>query len=110
MPDQIWKLDVAYPESAYHDHEWMGHQLNPDWEPRNWTPSEEYIAQFKTERFIWPAVRRFYLSRSSAVDRANLLEFYGCKVQLLRSRPIEFEERSYKHRHQGLRLVPGGAV
>jgi hypothetical protein len=110
MPDYIWSLDVTYPEDAHWENPWVGRDLNPDWEPANWAPDEEYVAQFKTERFIWPAVRRFYLSRSSAVDRAKLLEFYGCKVRLLRSKPIEFEERNYKHRHQGLRLVPGGAA
>ena len=109
MPDYVWSLDVTYPDDAYYENPWTGHDLNPDWEPPNWTPDDEYLNRFKTERFIWPVVRRFYLSRSSAVNRANLMEFYGCRVRLLRSQPIELEERDFKHVHQGLRLVPGGA-
>lgn len=105
MPDYVWALEVTYPEDAYHEHPWAGRQLNPEWTPNGWDPDAEYEARFGTEDFIWPAVRRFYLSRSSAVNRANLLEFYGASVRLLRSQPLEFAERNFKHVHRGLRLV-----
>lgn len=109
MKDYIWKLDVEYPESALHPEgvQFFGGTLKSDWAPRGWTPDDEYIIRFGTERFIWPAVRRFYLSRSSAVDRALLLEHYGCRVRLLRSRAIEFEERNFK---RPLRLIRGDAA
>lgn len=106
----VWQLDVEYPEEAYYEYKYIGRTLNPNWAPRNWQADEEYISRFGTEQFVWPAVRRFYLSRSSAVDRANLLEFYGAHVRLMRSQPLEFEERGYKHAHPQLRLVPGGAA
>jgi len=72
MNDYIWKLDVEYPESALHPEgvHFYGGSLKSDWAPRGWTPDDEYIIRFGTERFVWPVVRRFYLSRSSAVDRA----------------------------------------
>lgn len=103
--NHIWRLDVTYPESAYREHEWRGRELDPNWEPRNWEPDDDYVRLFKTEQFVWPAVRKYYLSRSSAVDRANLLEFYGARVRLLRSLPIEFEERDFKHAHRNLKAV-----
>lgn len=105
MKNRIWRLDVEYPEAAYREHVWHGRELNPDWEPDNWEPDDDYVRQFKTEQFVWPAVRKYYLSRSSAVDRANLLEYYGAKVRLLRSLPIEFEERPYKHAHRANLVV-----
>lgn len=108
--DYVWQLDVEYPEAAYYENKWMGRTLNPDWSPPNWEPDDEYVSRFGTEDFVWPAVRRFYLSRSSAVNRANLLEFYGARVRLMRSQPLAFEEREFKHVHRALRLVPGGAA
>ncbi|MGC5027057.1 hypothetical protein ACLQ3K_20100 [Tsukamurella sp. DT100] len=100
MNRYVWSLDVTYPEAAYHEHEWRGHELNPEWEPANWDPYADYLVRFGDTRFRWPAVRKYYLSRSSAVNRANLLEFYGAKVRLMRSLPIEFEERDFKHVHR----------
>lgn len=101
MPDYVWQLKVTYPEEAYYDHPYMGRMLDPAWEPLNWSPPEDgYVERFGTEQFIWPAVRKYYLSRSSAVDRANLLEYYGARVQLMRSQALEFEERDYKHVHR----------
>lgn len=110
MRDYVWQLDVEYPTEAYYEHKYMGHILNPDWSPKGWDPDEEYVSRFGTERFVWPTVRRFYLSRSSAVNRANLLEFYGASVRLMRSQPLAFGERDFKHVHRKLRLVPGGAA
>ena len=106
MRDYVWKLDVEYPADSYYEHEYLGEVLNPNWSPSNWDPDDEYVSRFGTEQFIWPSVRRYYLSRSCAVDRANLLEFYGAKVRLLRSQPLAFEERDYKHHHRTvLRVV-----
>lgn len=110
MNDYVWKLDVEYPADCYHpddaDH-WLAGQKRADWTPEGWEPDEEYLERFQTLRFIWPAVRRFYLSRSAAVDRALLLEYYGAKVRLYRSKPLEFEERYYR---RPLRLIDGGAA
>jgi hypothetical protein len=106
MRDYVWQLDVEYPDGAYYENEWMGRILSPTWQPDNWIADDEYVSRFGTEQFIWPSVRRFYLSRSSAVGRANLLEYYGARVRLLRSQPLAFEEREYKHRHRTvLRVV-----
>lgn len=107
--DYVWKLDVEYPEDALHPEGsgWFSGQLRADWQPAGWDPDSDYIERFQTERFIWPAVRRFYLSRSAAVDRALLLEFYGAKVRLFRSLPLRFEERQFK---RPLRVIAGGAA
>jgi hypothetical protein len=108
--DYVWQLEVDYPEDAYYEHPYMGRTLDPEWTPKTWSPDEDYEAQFGTDLFVWPAVRRFYLSRSSAVSRANLLEFYGARVRLMRSQALVFEERVFKHAHSTLRLVTGGAA
>ncbi|RDI32401.1 hypothetical protein DEU38_103134 [Rhodococcus sp. AG1013] len=107
--DYVWKLNVEYPLDALHpdDAPWFAGHLRSDWAPPGWDPDGEYIDRFKTERFIWPSVRKFYLSRSAAVDRALLLEHYDAKVRLLRSVPLTFEERPFK---RPLRLIAGGAV
>jgi hypothetical protein len=96
-PTYVWKLDVEYPERAHYR----------GWEPKDWHPTDEYLHQFKTDEFIWPSVQRFYASRSSAVNRANLLESYGAKVRLLRSAPLTFEERPFK---RPLRVIQGGVA
>lgn len=110
MPDYVWRLDVKYPEEAYCEHKYMGRILNPRWSPANWAPDSDYISHFGTEQFVWPVVRRFYLSRTSAVNRANLLEFYGARVRLMRSQPLDFSEREYLHVHRPLRVLRGGAA
>lgn len=110
MNDYVWKLDVEYPESSHHPEDadiWRAGRPRGDWTPAGWEPDEEYIERFQTKRFIWPTVRRFYLSRSAAVERALLLEHYGAKVRLLRSAPLTFEERSFK---RPLRVIQGGAA
>ncbi|MFC9768875.1 hypothetical protein [Rhodococcus jostii] len=107
--DPVWKLVVDYPPGAVHPDDapaYLAGGLRSDWAPPGWDPDEEYLERFKTDRFIWPVVRKYYLSRSSAVGRALLLEYYGAKVRLLRSMPLKFEERNFK---RPLRLVQGGA-
>ena len=105
MPDYVWQLEVTYPPEAYYDHPYMGRSLDPNWAPANWEADDAYQYRFGTEKFIWPAVRRFYLSRSSAVDRANLLEYYGARVRLMRSQSLQFEERDFKHVHRAVLKV-----
>lgn len=106
MSDYVWQLDVTYPEGSYREHPLFGQLMDCSWQPPGWEPDEDYISQFGTGRFVWPAVRRFYLSRSSAVKRANLLESYGARVRLMRSQALEFEERPFKHAHRAnLRVV-----
>lgn len=100
MSDYVWQLEVTYPDEAYWDHPFMGRTLDTHWSPANWSPTPDYIERFKTEDFFWPKVSRFYLSRTSAVNRANLLESYGARVQLMRSQPLEFEARDYRHAHR----------
>lgn len=111
MNGYVWKLDVEYPEDALFpegmEPSWFAGSKRADWTPKGWDPDEEYIERFGTDRFIWPSVRRFYLSRSAAVDRALLLEHYGAKVRLLRSVPIVFEERQFR---RPLRVIQGGAA
>ena len=108
--DYVWRLDVEYPADALYGDDaapWYAGCLRADWAPKGWDPSGEYIDRFKTERFIWPTVRKFYLSRSAAVDRAHLLESYGARVRLLRSAPLMFEERPFKRQ---LRVIEGDAA
>lgn len=110
MNDYVWKLEVEYPEGSHHPEDadiWLAGRSRADWTPKGWDPDEEYIDRFGTDRFIWPTVRRFYLSRSAAVERALLLEHYGAKVRLFRSKPIEFQERYFR---RPLRLIEGGAA
>ncbi len=110
MNEYVWKLDVEYPEESLFLEDagpWLAGRRCADWTPKGWEPTEEYIERFQTDRFIWPAVRKFYLSRSAAVERALLLERYGAKVRLLRSKPIEFEERQFR---RPLRVIEGGAA
>lgn len=110
MNEYVWKLDVEYPEDCYYPEDsepWFAGMKRGDWKPAGWEPDDEYIERFQTTRFIWPAVRRLYLSRTAAVERALLLEYYGAKVRLLRSKPIEFEERSFR---RPLRVIQGGAA
>ncbi|WVX88111.1 hypothetical protein SEA_LITNINMCQUEEN_54 [Gordonia phage LitninMcQueen] len=108
--DYVWTLRVDYPAEAMQDHPLFGEMLDPDWRPAGWEPSDEYVNQFGTEDFVWPKVRRFYLSRSTAVSRAVLLERFGATVRLLRSQPLEFEERDFKRPRTSLRVVRGGAA
>ena len=111
MRDYVWQLDVEYPAEAYYEHPFMGRILDPAWAPANWEANDEYVSRFGSEQFVWPLVRRFYLSRSTAVNRANLLESYGARVRLLRSQPLEFAERDYRHAHRTvLRSIAGGAA
>jgi hypothetical protein len=110
MRDYVWQLEVEYPTEAYYEHPYFGRILDPKWSPPGWEASDEYSSRFQTEQFFWPTVRRFYLSRTSAVNRANLLESYGARVRLMRSQPLEFVERDYKHEHRSLRLLHGGAA
>ncbi|MFC9768961.1 hypothetical protein [Rhodococcus jostii] len=109
-PQYVWSLAVDYPADAYFPDDfepmWLAGKLRGDWTPAGWHPDEEYVRIFGTEQFVWPSVRKFYLVRSTAVRRALLLESYGAKVRLLRSMPLEFEERNFK---RPLRIVQGGA-
>ncbi|KHJ74669.1 hypothetical protein [Rhodococcus sp. Chr-9] len=111
MSEYVWKLDVEYPEGALFPedfkHSFYAGRPRADWKPEGWEPDDEYLERFQTTRFIWPSVRRVYLSRTAAVDRALLLEHYGAKVRLLRSKPLEFEERSFR---RPLRVIQGGAA
>ena len=83
MNEYVWKLDVEYPEGALFpedfEHSFYAGRPRGDWKPEGWEPDDEYIQRFNTTRFIWPTVRRFYLSRTAAVDRALLLERQPCR-------------------------------
>lgn len=89
MTFHIWALSVSYPDGSD----------EPGWAPPGWQPDSDYVTRFHTAEFYWPSVRSAYLSRSSAVRRANLLEKYGAAVRLLRAEP-KFEEREYRHEHE----------
>lgn len=99
MPEYVWKLDVEYPaDSLYPDDvepEWLAGRRRYDWEPEGWEADEEYIHRYGTDEFFWPKVERVYRTRDTAVRRAQLLEKYGATVHLLRSKPLEWEERTF---------------
>lgn len=110
MSDYLYRVVIIeYPKGALIPSSYDSDTLyeDPEWEPEGWEPDDEYLERFQTTRFIWPSVRRVYLSRTAAVDRALLLEHYGAKVRLLRSKPLEFEERSFR---RPLRVIQGGAA
>jgi len=78
---RIYELDVTYPEGAGTD--------DGDWEDTggrelDGSPEERWV-------WRWPRERRF-LSRTSAIARAERLAAMGCTVAVRQSAPIAFED------------------
>lgn len=81
MTTRLYRVVVdAYPESSG----------SPGWAPKGWRPTAYWIERHGPG-FFWPSDRRLYRSRSSAVERAALLESYGATVHVERTAPLTWE-------------------
>lgn len=68
----------------------MEGELHKTWwhKPVGWEASEEYRERFNTNKFFEPATDRWYKSRSSAAERAALLNSMGYVAIVQRSAPV----------------------
>ena len=66
--------------------------IDPEWEPENWNPDEEYISRFGSRKFFWPSTKYEYRSQSSARSRARLIESFGATTEIVRSSLITWPE------------------
>jgi len=69
----VWRLIVFIPDEY----------LDPSWVPSLWERNSDCD-------FSWPR-RRNFLTESGAVVAANKLRRYGAFVEIVRSKPVEFE-------------------
>lgn len=58
--------------------------------PVGWEASADYIEHYGTNKFFEPRTERWYKSRSSAADRASLLNSMGYVAIVQRSAPVEW--------------------
>ena len=86
---------TKFPEGALffytHDGEEFG-DIDPDWEPVDWNPDEEYVSRFGSRKFFWPSTKYEYRSQSSARSRARLIESFGATTEIVRSSLITWPE------------------
>lgn len=61
------------------------------WAPEGWEPDAAYLRTYPDGLFRWPSTRRLYRSRSAALDRAHLIEFYGATC-VVESADLKWEE------------------
>lgn len=89
---------LEYPEfETYYAFDERTGQESIEWTcPVGWVASEEYVERFKTNKFFEPATDRIYRSRSSARERAELLNSMGYVAIVQRSAPIEWPEHGEK--------------
>lgn len=83
----LYKLDIDFPEGA------MDPTGRPavGWRPEGWTAEDETYARFvKDDVFHWP-YQRVYRSYNGAFNRAELFRKYGCTVDILQSKPVEWD-------------------
>ncbi|NGX09142.1 hypothetical protein [Mycobacteroides franklinii] len=85
---------VAYPEGSHtlanpEEDYWIP---TPGWEPPGWRPEGRYVEMLGTSEFIWPVTNKVYGSRTTAKNRAKLLEFYGATVVVEQSSRIVWPE------------------
>lgn len=66
--------------------------IDPEWEPENWNPDEEYISRFGSRKFFWPSTKYEYKSKKSALSRARLIKHYGATAVVVRSSLITWDE------------------
>lgn len=79
---RLYCLKVTYPAAALKINRWGEEVLDPEFVPDMFTPTTEI------PEFYWPADHRIYRSRSGATERAALLRFYGCTVDILEATPV----------------------
>ncbi|MDY3678142.1 MAG: hypothetical protein SO046_02845 [Actinomyces urogenitalis] len=61
------------------------------WAPDGWEPDAAYLRMHPDGLFRWPSTRHLYRSRSAALDRAHLIEFYGATC-VVESADLKWEE------------------
>lgn len=79
---RLYRLHVEFPAESLIEDRFGNVDVNPDYVPAAFTPTE------KVPAFYWPKDDRIYKSRSAAQERAALLRRYGCKVQVLECTPV----------------------
>lgn len=88
MRDYVWAVQVtAMPEGSVLE----DGSFNPGWQPENWGEERASLKRAGIMRpseteFFWPAMDKVYMARSTAKKRADLLERYGAKATVVRSR------------------------
>lgn len=86
---------TKFPEGAlifYSDGGEQFGDINPDWEPENWNPDEEYKSRFGSRKFFWPSTKYEYKSKKSALSRVRLIEHYGATAVVVRSSLITWDQ------------------
>lgn len=89
---------LDYPEfETYYAFDERTGQESIEWTcPVGWVASEEYVERFRTNKFFEPDTSKIYRSRSSARERAELLNSMGYVAIVQRSAPVEWPERGEK--------------
>lgn len=93
MSEYLWRVQiVGMPEDALLSYTTSDGEtdtfLDDEWSPDGWAPTAEYVERMGTGRFIWPTTNKTWKSRSSAAERARLLESFGATVVVQRSGPV----------------------
>lgn len=93
MSNYLWRVQiVGMPDDALLSYTTSDGEtefyINDEWSPDGWEPDAEYVERMGTHRFVWPTTNKTWKSRSSAVERARLLESFGATVVVQRSGPV----------------------
>ena len=98
MSGEMYRTQIVeYPEfedyTAWDDRGLYGENTGRRWEewsrPVGWEPSDDYMEHYRTNKFFEPNTDRWYKSRSSAGDRARLLNSMGYVAIVQRSAPVQ---------------------
>lgn len=95
MKHYLYRVQIVeYPAGSLIRDKFDGDYSDPDphWRPDGWVPSRWYVERFDTTDFIWPTTRKEWKSRSSAMERKQLIESYGAKAVVQRSSEITWPE------------------
>lgn len=82
---------VEYPEfEEYYawDKRHVEHSGIPWERPVGWEPTPDYTERFQTDKFFEPSTDKWYKSRSSAAERAKLLNSMGYVAIVQKSAPV----------------------
>lgn len=99
MSGEMYRTQIIeYPEfedyTAFDDRKWHVDDDTRRWEewsrPVGWVASDDYVERYQTNKFFEPSTDRWYKSRSSAGDRARLLNSMGYVAIVQRSAPVQW--------------------
>ncbi|MCX7491505.1 hypothetical protein OS127_03045 [Corynebacterium sp. P6129] len=104
MPDYMYRTQIiSEPEferyEAFDDNETYvhdGRRYETWYRPVGWVASPDYVDHYKTNKYFEPRVSRWYKSRSSAAERAKLLNDMGYTAIVQRSAPIVWPKDGQK--------------